>query len=99
MGASFGLWARLSTPPRLRRGYSAETRNAAAGTGTCERDRRARRRYLLKFPPRDDAAVTVEATPFYIAAPDACPRLATQLGRRALLVFLVREPVSRAYSE
>ena len=55
--------------------------------------------YLLKFPPRDDAKATAEATPFYIASTEACTHMAAQLGRRATYVLIVREPVARAYSE
>lgn len=55
--------------------------------------------YLLQYPPMRAAAITAEATPFYVADLHSCGRIRTQLGPRTTLVTLVREPVARAYSE
>lgn len=40
-----------------------------------------------------------EATPYYLASRKACPRMAQVLGTNTKLIVLVREPVSRAFSE
>ena len=43
--------------------------------------------------------VTAEATPFYIASPNACGNMARELPESAKLIIVVREPVARLYSE
>lgn len=43
--------------------------------------------------------ISVESTPFYIASPDACRRIASDLPNTTQLILLFREPVARSYSE
>ncbi|KAH8053779.1 heparan sulfate sulfotransferase [Aureococcus anophagefferens] len=50
--------------------------------------------YLLQYPPMRAAAITAEATPFYVADLHSCGRIRSQLGPRTTLVTLVREPVA-----
>lgn len=50
--------------------------------------------YKNKEPP-----IYIESTPFYIASPDACKRIASDLPNNTKIVLLLREPVARSYSE
>jgi len=46
-----------------------------------------------------DPPIFVESTPFYIASPDACKRISSDLPNNTKIVLLLREPVARSYSE
>lgn len=56
--------------------------------------------YLRFFPivPAPHTKVFGEATPVYLASPNACPRIAHTLPG-AKLILLLRNPLARAYSE
>ena len=43
--------------------------------------------------------IYAESTPFYIASRQACQRISESLPSSTKLIILLREPVSRAYSE
>ncbi|KAH8062518.1 heparan sulfate sulfotransferase [Aureococcus anophagefferens] len=43
--------------------------------------------------------ISAEATPFYVASPVACRNFAAEMPDDAKLIVIVREPVSRLYSE
>lgn len=54
--------------------------------------------YFKDSPGTHSSGVLLEATPFYLASRVACQRISTTLVD-AKLIILLREPVSRAYSE
>ena len=51
--------------------------------------------YLARLPPlTGQDFVTAEATPFYIASPNACGNMARELPESSKLIIVVREPVA-----
>ena len=106
-GGSTALAAILSAHPNVEFAPHKELHYFDGGPAFC----RGTAKYLSQMKPMTAAVapnapgpsigefISAEATPFYVASPVACRNFATEMPGDAKLIVIVREPVSRLYSE
>ncbi|KAH8059889.1 heparan sulfate sulfotransferase [Aureococcus anophagefferens] len=106
-GGSTALAAILSAHPNVQFAPHKELHYFDGGPAFC----RGTAKYLSQMKPMNAAVaphapgpsvgefISAEATPFYVASPVACRNFAAEMPDDAKLIVIVREPVSRLYSE